>query len=62
MMMSKFTSFPLPIGSPYRGFHSSDFLGANLGFHVSKFVLANEAVESLSSTHVDCRNQQASEV
>ena len=28
------------------------------GFHASNF----EAVESLSSTHVDCRNQQASEV
>ena len=33
MMMSKFTSFPLPIGNPYRDFHSSDFLGGNLGFH-----------------------------
>ena len=53
-------SFPLPTRKPlFWDVHSSgDFWVQIWGFHASNF----EAVESLSSTHVDCRNQQASEV
>lgn len=48
-------------GNPYFEFSRKpgDFQWVQIwGFHASNF----EAVESLSSTHVDCRNQQASEV